>query len=586
MAVQPTIVSYVGDGTTTAYTFPFPYLKEDYVKVRVGGTDVAFTFTTTNSISLAAAPAAGTTLVISRETERESLVDFVDGSVLIEDDLDLSATQLLHIVQEAIDITGTTLALNADGSLAAGGRRITGMAAPVDDGDAVTKNWAETAGSSFVTQAAASAAAAAASAAAAAQGVDDLNLALTTVSPQLQADVFANDEFVTLKEHGAVGDNITTDTAAANAAIAALPADGGTIILSQGVNYLIDIPSLVLGGREVQWIGSGTINNTIYPNMPGQVELWSPANDRQVYYDGDAGPNEFVRYDYHRNAAYTGGVTGVSSVLRVFTSVGANAGDPNEVVSEWPFQARVDQYSDYVRAVALTGQSRRYGLGQTWAGHFNAIDYIDASTSSVNVWGFEANIQGDGDDPENRRIVGGFVAHNVALDFDTANPLQDIVGQGALIYPHSANYRYGLRFNTLDGAGVSKGKFIEAPIRMDVVSRDLMQLFNKETSGVLKAGTKLNTGTALQIIAAGNNAANQSAFYTEIRSLIQNNTTGAENGIMQFLTTSLGSRTTKMEIDASTSDPLRVMFSGTLKRVTEGSADSAGAGYRQLRVPN
>lgn len=107
MAVQPTVVSYPGDGSTTVFTFQFDYLDEAYVKVRVDNVEVPFTFNNTKIIEVDTAPSVGQTLIISRETERSNLVDFVDGSVLIEDDLDLSSTQLLHIVQEAIDLSFT-----------------------------------------------------------------------------------------------------------------------------------------------------------------------------------------------------------------------------------------------------------------------------------------------------------------------------------------------------------------------------------------------------------------------------------------------------------------------------------------------
>ena len=143
MAVQPTLVSAVGDGSTTLYTFQFDYLDPAYVKVRVDGSDVPFTFTNTKTVTLATAPANGSTIIISRETSRERLVDFTDGSVLIEDDLDLADTQLLHIVQEAFDLSATTLTPAEDGALSTGGRRITDLGEPISSSDAVTVSWAE-----------------------------------------------------------------------------------------------------------------------------------------------------------------------------------------------------------------------------------------------------------------------------------------------------------------------------------------------------------------------------------------------------------------------------------------------------------
>lgn len=143
MAVQPTIVTFAGDGSTTLFSFTFDYLSEAYVKVRLDGLDTPFTFLNEKTISITPAPSEGTILTISRETDRERLVDFADGSVLIEDDLDLANIQLLHIVQEAIDITGSTFLQLEDGSLSAAGRRISTLGSPTEDTDAVTRAWVE-----------------------------------------------------------------------------------------------------------------------------------------------------------------------------------------------------------------------------------------------------------------------------------------------------------------------------------------------------------------------------------------------------------------------------------------------------------
>lgn len=191
MAVQPTIVSYPGDGSTTVFTFTFDYLKTDYVKVRVDGVDTAFSFNATKIVSIIPAPANGTTVVISRETDREALVDFVDGSILIEDDLDLANTQLLHIVQEAIDLSGTTLTLQSDGSLSAAGRRLGSLGTPVNDADAASKAWVEGFISGSVSASAASAAAAAASAVTAASHLDafqDIYLGAAATDPVTDLD--------------------------------------------------------------------------------------------------------------------------------------------------------------------------------------------------------------------------------------------------------------------------------------------------------------------------------------------------------------------------------------------------------------
>jgi hypothetical protein len=80
-------------------------------------------------------------------------VDFVDGSTLLESDLDLIARYNLYTVQEAIDIASDALAEALDGTLDAQGRRIKNVGDPIAGTDAVTKTWAETAMSSQLAQA-------------------------------------------------------------------------------------------------------------------------------------------------------------------------------------------------------------------------------------------------------------------------------------------------------------------------------------------------------------------------------------------------------------------------------------------------
>jgi hypothetical protein len=193
MAVQPTIVSYPGDGVTKNFTFQFDYISQQYVKVRVDGDIVPFTFTSAKAISVSTAPLAGQTLVITRETDRERLVDFTDGSVLIEEDLDLSALQAIHIVQEALDLSGASLSLEADGSLGASFRRISGLGDPDNERDAVTRRWAETAMSSQLQQASTERAAAE-TARSGAEGARDVAIGARDSASQSSAAALASKE--------------------------------------------------------------------------------------------------------------------------------------------------------------------------------------------------------------------------------------------------------------------------------------------------------------------------------------------------------------------------------------------------------
>ena len=107
---------YTGNGSTTTFSVPFPYLLKAHVKVYLGyslldGTftselanGVGFNWTSATQIQTVAAPASGQTLTVIRQTPSTTrLVDWQDGSNLISDDLDTADLQNLYVVQEQQD---------------------------------------------------------------------------------------------------------------------------------------------------------------------------------------------------------------------------------------------------------------------------------------------------------------------------------------------------------------------------------------------------------------------------------------------------------------------------------------------------
>jgi hypothetical protein len=182
-------VRYPGNGSTTNYTFSFPYISTTHIKVRVNGTIVTnWSFLNSSTIQFAAAPAAAAVIEIRRETPKESvIVNFNDASVLLERDLDLSATWQLYVAQETDDDLEDTLRTDSLGRLDANNKRIVNVADPVDPQDAVTKAYADVpklAAEASATSAANSAAAAAASY----DSFDDRYLGSKAVAPSVDND--------------------------------------------------------------------------------------------------------------------------------------------------------------------------------------------------------------------------------------------------------------------------------------------------------------------------------------------------------------------------------------------------------------
>jgi len=125
--------TYTGNGTTTNFVVPFPYLYTEDVHVYLNNVAISVYpvistsnppspfeahWYSSNIIRFTTAPAEGVKIKFQRITNRaEPEVEFRNSSILTEDDLNLIATQLLFVVQEAydyfsLDYTGIQLAFD------------------------------------------------------------------------------------------------------------------------------------------------------------------------------------------------------------------------------------------------------------------------------------------------------------------------------------------------------------------------------------------------------------------------------------------------------------------------------------------
>ncbi len=111
-----TQVNYTGNGSTTNYSFTFPYLNKTDVKVRIDGTTqptTAYSFANATTIAMDSAPANGAKLVIFRDTNNDSKTGtFYAGSAIKAEDLNDNFDQILYVAQEvdnnAMTTDGTT----------------------------------------------------------------------------------------------------------------------------------------------------------------------------------------------------------------------------------------------------------------------------------------------------------------------------------------------------------------------------------------------------------------------------------------------------------------------------------------------
>ena len=114
--------NHTGNGTAGPFNISFAYLAESEVDVRVGGVlksiTTHYTFNSPTQITFTSGnhPTNGTSIEFRRDTDISAKkVDFTDGSVLTETDLDNNSDQILFGLQEFVDIVTNDL-VKRDGS--------------------------------------------------------------------------------------------------------------------------------------------------------------------------------------------------------------------------------------------------------------------------------------------------------------------------------------------------------------------------------------------------------------------------------------------------------------------------------------
>ncbi|MDH0613326.1 MULTISPECIES: phage tail fiber protein [Agrobacterium] len=298
----------LGDGVTRVFSVPFPYISKTHVQVRVEGAIVPYSWLSETSIQLATAPAVNAVVDRRRVTPRDTLlVDFVDGSTLVESDLDLSALQVFYLAQEAFDLGEASLGVTEDGSFSALNRRISNVLNPVHAQDVATKNFVETGVTSQVAiatqkanEAANSAGQSEASAtnsaqqAAAALASKNAAAGSATAAAQSEANAIANKNQTQLDRAATAADRVQTgldrEASAASAAAAKKSAEDAasfdpatyyTKVQIDGSFYTKTVIDTMLGGYAT----TGTMNTALGQKvskagdtMTGALNIVPPSN--------------------------------------------------------------------------------------------------------------------------------------------------------------------------------------------------------------------------------------------------------------------------------------------------------------------
>lgn len=322
-------VRYSGNGSTTNYTFSFPTISTDHIKVRVNGTLVTnWSFLNSSTIQFAAAPASGAVIEIRRETPKDStIVNFTDGSVLLERDLDLLATWQLYLGQETEDDIEDTIRVDSQSRFDAQNRRIINVADPINAQDAVTKVYAD----AVIGQAtaAASAAAAVQVALAADEAIDSAASALAAASSAAASGTSATNAASSASAAAASYDSFDDRYLGAKAVAPTMDNDGNALLT--GAIYWSTSSNEMFVWSGSSWgktFVTGSVARSVVTATAGQTLVPTPtytigANTLQVFVNG---VKLLITIDYTE--------TSQSSITM---TAGLTSGDEVELIAVQPF---------------------------------------------------------------------------------------------------------------------------------------------------------------------------------------------------------------------------------------------------------
>lgn len=144
-----TYVDYTATAAQTDFAFNFDYLEDEHVIVEINGsatTDFTIVTSPAKKVVLNSGATAGDVVRVRRKSQpNTNLVDFVNGSVLTESELDRAYQHNRFLNEEIAELNDASLQLEAGGTQWDGkSLRIKNVDTPTETADAATKNYVDT----------------------------------------------------------------------------------------------------------------------------------------------------------------------------------------------------------------------------------------------------------------------------------------------------------------------------------------------------------------------------------------------------------------------------------------------------------
>ena len=147
-----TFQDYEADAGQTDFAFTFDYLEDEHVTVEINGVvqlasdySVIVESNGDTKVRLNVGAAEGAIVRVRRKSQpSDNLVDFVNGSVLTESELDRAYLHNRYLAEEISELNDASLQrVPGSDNWDAQGHRITNVGDPVNSQDATTKNYVD-----------------------------------------------------------------------------------------------------------------------------------------------------------------------------------------------------------------------------------------------------------------------------------------------------------------------------------------------------------------------------------------------------------------------------------------------------------
>ena len=145
-----TYVDYTASASQTDFAFSFPYLEDTHVVVEIDGVDKTittdFTIPSVGLVRLNSGATAGQAVRVKRISDfATDLVNFVNGSVLNEADLDRAYQHNRYLNEEAAEGNDASMQIVGGGTdFNANNKKIVNLASPTASNDATNKDYVDT----------------------------------------------------------------------------------------------------------------------------------------------------------------------------------------------------------------------------------------------------------------------------------------------------------------------------------------------------------------------------------------------------------------------------------------------------------